>query len=124
MDFIPKEMQPIAGTEGAYYRRRQLMRQLPVYDQDPFQCHALSESEMKSMQEFIRKYKTDMLGVGEVALPGQAAGTKDNVNQRQTTDAQGQFSNGKIIKEKPQDSPAAPNGTLAESQQEDKYVSG
>lgn len=121
MDFIPKEIQPIAGTEGAYYRRRQLMRQLPVYDQDPFQCHALSESEMKSMQEFIRKYKTDMLGVGEVALPGQAAGTKDNVNQRQTTEAQGQFSNGKIVKEKPQDSPAAPNGTLAETQQEDKY---
>lgn len=35
MELIPKERQPVTGTEGALYRRRQLMHQLPIYDQDP-----------------------------------------------------------------------------------------
>ncbi|XP_067854369.1 LIM and cysteine-rich domains protein 1 isoform X2 [Heptranchias perlo] len=119
MEFIPKEMQPIAGTEGAYYRRRRLMRQLPVYDQDPFQCHALSGSEVRGMEEFVRKYKSDVLGVGEVALPGQAGTAKEEAQQK--TEATGQFTNGKVAKEKPQEVPTAPNGTLGESHQKDEY---
>ncbi|XP_069722111.1 LIM and cysteine-rich domains protein 1 [Phaenicophaeus curvirostris] len=77
MELIPKEMQPVAGTEGAYYRRRQLMRQLPLYDQDPSQCCSLTESELKLMEDFVKKYKADALGVGEVALPGQGGGGKE-----------------------------------------------
>ncbi|XP_029457313.1 LIM and cysteine-rich domains protein 1 isoform X2 [Rhinatrema bivittatum] len=77
MELIPKERQPVAGMEGAYYRRRQLMRQLPIYDQDPSQCHGLSEDEHTVMEEFIKKYKNDVLGVGEVALPGQASTGKE-----------------------------------------------
>ncbi|XP_062977573.1 LIM and cysteine-rich domains protein 1 isoform X1 [Elgaria multicarinata webbii] len=76
MELISKEMQPVAGTEGAYYRRRRLMRQLPIYDQDPSHCRGLLESEIKFMEDFVKKYKNEALGVGEVALPGQGGITK------------------------------------------------
>ncbi|XP_048404110.2 LIM and cysteine-rich domains protein 1 isoform X1 [Stegostoma tigrinum] len=121
MELIPKEMQPIAGTEGAYYRRKQLMRQLPVYDQDPFQCHALSESEVKSMEEFVRKYKNESLGVGEVALPGQVGSAKEKANPKQKNEAAGQFSNGKTAKGDPRDGPASTNGTPPEAQERNEY---
>nr|XP_033782236.1 LIM and cysteine-rich domains protein 1 isoform X1 [Geotrypetes seraphini] len=81
MELIPKEMQPVAGMEGAYYRRRQLMRQLPIYDQDPTQCKGLSEDQHKVMEEFVKRYKSDALGVGEVALPGQAGTGKEEGKQ-------------------------------------------
>ncbi|KAL8212660.1 UNVERIFIED_CONTAM: LIM and cysteine-rich domains protein 1 [Gekko kuhli] len=77
MELISKEMQPVAGTEGAYYRRRRMMRQLPIYDQDPFHCRGLSENEVKLMEDFVKQYKSEALGVGEVALPGQGGATKD-----------------------------------------------
>ncbi|XP_061864546.1 LIM and cysteine-rich domains protein 1 [Colius striatus] len=77
MELIPKEMQPVAGTEGACYRRRQLMRQLPLYDQDPAQCRGLAEPELKLMEDFVKKYKAEALGVGEVALPGQGGSGKE-----------------------------------------------
>ncbi|XP_062441960.1 LIM and cysteine-rich domains protein 1 isoform X1 [Rhea pennata] len=85
MELIPKEMQPVAGTEGAYYRRRQLMRQLPIYDQDPSQCRGLAEGEAKLMEDFVKKYKADALGVGEVALPGQGGSTKEDGKQQDKT---------------------------------------
>ncbi|XP_010015246.1 PREDICTED: LIM and cysteine-rich domains protein 1 [Nestor notabilis] len=82
MELIPKEMQPVAGTEGAYYRRRQLMRQLPLYDQDPSQCRGLAEGELKLMEDFVKKYKAEALGVGEVALPGQGGAGKEEGKQQ------------------------------------------
>lgn len=81
MSLISKEMQPVAGTEGAYYRRRRLMRQLPLYDQDPSQCRGLSENEIKLMEEFIKQYKDNALGVGEVALLGQGGAAKEEGKQ-------------------------------------------
>ncbi|NXD75218.1 LMCD1 protein, partial [Halcyon senegalensis] len=88
MELIPKEMQPVAGTDGAYYRRRQLMRQLPLYDQDPSQCRGLAEGELKLMEDFVKKYKAEALGVGEVALPGQGGGGKEEGKpQDKSTDA-------------------------------------
>ncbi|XP_053576757.1 LIM and cysteine-rich domains protein 1 isoform X2 [Bombina bombina] len=69
MELIPKKMQPIAGTEGAHYRRRQLVKQLPAYDQDPEQCQGLSEQERLVMEGFVKQYKEQVLGVAEVALP-------------------------------------------------------
>ncbi|XP_064823552.1 LIM and cysteine-rich domains protein 1 [Oncorhynchus masou masou] len=72
MALIPEEKRPVAGTEGATYRRRQLMRQLPVYDQDPSLCHgSLSEDQLQAMSVFMKRYKEEALGVGEVALPGE-----------------------------------------------------
>uniref|UniRef100_A0A674EMD3 LIM and cysteine-rich domains 1 n=1 Tax=Salmo trutta TaxID=8032 RepID=A0A674EMD3_SALTR len=72
MALVPEEKRPVAGTEGAMYRRRQLMRQLPVYDLNPSQCHGpLSEDQLQAMSVFMKRYKEEALGVGEVALPGE-----------------------------------------------------
>lgn len=67
----------MTGTEGALYRRRQLMHQLPIYDQDPSRCRGLVENELKAMEEFVKQYKSEALGVGEVALPGQGGLPKE-----------------------------------------------
>ncbi|XP_066899674.1 LIM and cysteine-rich domains protein 1 isoform X3 [Kogia breviceps] len=83
MELIPKEKQPVTGTEGAYYRRRQLLRQLPVYDQDPSRCRGLLENELKAMEEFVKQYKSEALGVGEVALPGQGGLPKEEGKQQE-----------------------------------------
>uniref|UniRef100_A0A6G1RDW9 LIM and cysteine rich domains 1 n=1 Tax=Hypotaenidia okinawae TaxID=2861861 RepID=A0A6G1RDW9_9GRUI len=83
MELLPKEMQPVAGTDGAFYRRRQLMRQLPMYDQDPSQCRGLAEGELKLMEDFVKKYKAEALGVGEVALPGQGGVGKEEKESRE-----------------------------------------
>lgn len=53
------------------------MRQLPLYDQDPSQCCGLAEGELKLMEDFVKKYKAEALGVGEVALPGQGGSGKE-----------------------------------------------
>ncbi|TKC45204.1 hypothetical protein EI555_017515, partial [Monodon monoceros] len=83
MELIPKEKQPVTGTEGAYYRRRQLLRQLPIYDQDPSRCRGLLENELKVMEEFVKQYKSEALGVGEVALPGQGGLPKEEGKQQE-----------------------------------------
>ncbi|XP_065498486.1 LIM and cysteine-rich domains protein 1 [Caloenas nicobarica] len=98
MELIPKEMQPVAGTDGACYRRRQLMRQLPLYDQDPAQCRGLADGEQQLMEDFVKKYKAEALGVGEVALPGQASGKEEGKAQDKS-----------IAADKP---PEATNGAL------------
>ncbi|OWK51777.1 Testin [Lonchura striata] len=70
MQMLPKEKQPVAGSEGAQYRKKQLAKQLPAHDQDPSKCHELSPSEVKHMEQFVKKYKREALGVGDVKLPG------------------------------------------------------
>ncbi|KAE8612087.1 hypothetical protein XENTR_v10012715 [Xenopus tropicalis] len=72
MELIPKNMQPVAGTEGAHYRRVQLLRQLPPYDHNPDLCQGLSERERTAMEDFVKRYKEQALGVAEVALPCSA----------------------------------------------------
>lgn len=69
MQMLPKEKQPVAGSEGAQYRKKQLAKQLPAHDQDPSKCHELSPKEVKEMEQFVKKYKNEALGVGDVKLP-------------------------------------------------------
>lgn len=69
MQMLPKEKQPVAGSEGAQYRKKQLAKQLPAHDQDPSKCHELTPSEVKQMEQFVKKYKNEALGVGDVKLP-------------------------------------------------------
>ncbi|XP_054475721.1 testin [Anoplopoma fimbria] len=73
IELLPPEKRPVAGTEGAAYRRQQMARQLPEHDQDPSKCHELSPAEVKQMQQFVRKYKDEALGVGDVMLPEEMA---------------------------------------------------
>ncbi|XP_026058246.1 testin-like [Carassius auratus] len=69
MELLPPEQRPIAGTAGADYRKKQMAKQLPDHDQDPERCHELSPGEVKQMQQYVRKYKDEALGVGDIALP-------------------------------------------------------
>ncbi|CAM9963746.1 unnamed protein product [Lampetra fluviatilis] len=71
IELLPRDKQPIEGSQGAMYRRRQLARQLPEHDQDPSRCHDLSAAEVKQMEDFVKKYKAEALGVGDVMLPHQ-----------------------------------------------------
>lgn len=73
IELLPPEKRPVAGTEGAVYRRQQMARQLPEHDQDPSRCHELSPAEVKKMEQFVRKYKEEALGVGDVLLPEEMA---------------------------------------------------
>lgn len=72
MELLPEQRRPVAGTEGALHRRRQLMRQLPQHDHDPAHCHNLSEAELQAMAAHVSNFKEHVLGVGEVALPGES----------------------------------------------------
>lgn len=73
IELLPPEKRPVAGTEGAVYRRQQMARQLPEHDQDPSRCHELTPAEVKQMLQYIRKYKDEALGVGDVMLPEDIA---------------------------------------------------
>lgn len=69
MELLPPEQRPIAGSAGADYRKKQMAKQLPDHDQDPERCHELSPSEVKLMQQYVRKYKDEALGVGDITVP-------------------------------------------------------
>ncbi|XP_017330144.1 testin [Ictalurus punctatus] len=69
MELLPPERRPIAGTQGADYRKKQMAKQLPEHDQDPVRCHELSPGEVKQMQQYVRKYKDEALGIGDLTLP-------------------------------------------------------
>lgn len=71
MELLPPERRPIAGTQGADYRKKQMAKQLPEHDQDPERCHELSPAEVKQMQQYVRKYKDEALGIGDLTLPEQ-----------------------------------------------------
>ncbi|XP_054878682.1 testin [Poeciliopsis prolifica] len=73
IELLPPEKRPVAGTQGAAYRRQQMDRQLPDHDQDPSKCHELSPEEVKQMQQYVRKCKDEALGVGDVLLPEEVA---------------------------------------------------
>ncbi|XP_056137756.1 testin [Lampris incognitus] len=76
IELLPPEKRPVVGTEGAAYRRQQMARQLPEHDQDPSMCHELSPAEVKKMEQYVRKYKDEALGVGDIRLPEEMALTK------------------------------------------------
>ncbi|KAM8867054.1 LIM and cysteine-rich domains protein 1 isoform 1-T2 [Synchiropus picturatus] len=89
MELLPKNQRPVSGTEGALRRRRQLLSQLPVYDLDPMKCQSLSsEDEISSMLLFVQHYKREVLGVGEVGLPGEGGALIQAANQRAAKDVQ------------------------------------
>jgi hypothetical protein len=110
MELIPKEKQPVTGTEGAFYRRHQLMRQLPIYDQDPSRCRGLLETELKAMEEFVKQYKSEALGVGEVALPGQGGLPKEEGKPQEKLEGA-------------ETTAPTTNGSLGEPSKEVEYVS-
>lgn len=73
IQLLPPERRPIAGTAGAEYRKQQMARQLPEHDQEPSCCHDLSPGEVKVMQQYVKKCKTEALGMGDLKLPEEMA---------------------------------------------------
>ncbi|XP_002123524.2 testin [Ciona intestinalis] len=63
---LPKDKQPIVGTAEAKHRKKQLMRQLPSHDQEPSECHDLTEQETKEMSLFVKQYREKALGVAKI----------------------------------------------------------
>lgn len=87
MELIPKKLQPVAGTEGAHYRRLQLVKQLLAYDFDPHYCKGLSEDEKPLMEAFVKQNKENVMGVAEVALPCSAKQEEKEANGTKTTNS-------------------------------------
>lgn len=67
MNGLPHDKRPLTGDSGAQYRKKQLMRQLPSHDQNPDECHDLSEAEKREMEVFVKHYRERALGVARVA---------------------------------------------------------
>ncbi|XP_049588951.1 LIM and cysteine-rich domains protein 1 [Syngnathus scovelli] len=87
MELIPECQRPISGTGGAVLRRRQLLGQLPAYDQDPMTCQSLAgDDEVSAMLLFVKRYKLEALGVGEVALPSDSQALREAANQREANE--------------------------------------
>ncbi|XP_032746639.1 testin-like [Rattus rattus] len=68
MQVLLDEKEPVSDSEEAQYWKKQLAKQLPSHDQDPSKCHELSPEEVKEMEQFVKKYKNEALGVGDMKL--------------------------------------------------------
>lgn len=66
MESLPPEVKPKVGSDGAKYRRKQMMYQLPIHDHDENYCDSLSEPEKASMRQFCDDRNQNALGVGDV----------------------------------------------------------
>jgi hypothetical protein len=44
---LPSNVLPVAGSDGAKQRHRNLEQQFPVHDVDPDQCHELTATELE-----------------------------------------------------------------------------
>ncbi|XP_076012493.1 LIM and cysteine-rich domains protein 1 isoform X2 [Genypterus blacodes] len=95
MELLPECWRPVSGTDGALERRKQLLSQLPAYDQDPMQCQSLASQD------------EEVLGVGEVALPGEGEALRETAIQRRAKEC----SEGKAAPEHQDHEPTHSNTT-------------
>ena len=66
MEAISSQVEPKIGSDGAKYRRKQMMYQLPIHDHDENYCDNLTEPEKASMRQFCEDRNQNALGVGDV----------------------------------------------------------
>ncbi|XP_050737887.1 uncharacterized protein LOC127009154 isoform X3 [Eriocheir sinensis] len=67
MALLPKEKRPVAGSEAAKERRKQLEQQLPLYDMDASQrCENMPAEELQSFEAYLERIKTQVAGQGIV----------------------------------------------------------
>ncbi|KAG7278225.1 hypothetical protein CRUP_012721, partial [Coryphaenoides rupestris] len=96
MSLLPEGGGAVWGEEGSLARRRRLQEQLPPHDVDPMLCKGLlSDQEISSMLLFVRSYKQEVLGVGEVALAGEGRALMEAANQRRARETKDQETNSK-----------------------------
>ncbi|KAF2896286.1 hypothetical protein ILUMI_09893 [Ignelater luminosus] len=63
---LPVNLLPIKGSAAAQERKQLLQKQIPLHDIDPTLCHALSENEVKQMNDYIAHVKQNSVGVGHI----------------------------------------------------------
>nr|XP_045581201.1 uncharacterized protein LOC123744999 [Procambarus clarkii]XP_045581202.1 uncharacterized protein LOC123744999 [Procambarus clarkii]XP_045581203.1 uncharacterized protein LOC123744999 [Procambarus clarkii] len=67
MALLPPEKRPVAGSEAAKERRRQLEQQIPLYDMDEAQrCDNMPAEELQCFHAFLERIKTQVAGQGLV----------------------------------------------------------
>jgi hypothetical protein len=66
MQLLPSDKLPISGTEGAYYRRKQLEKQVPLHDFNANVCHDLTVEEADAMGSYLKNLKENAVGQGLV----------------------------------------------------------
>lgn len=109
IELLPVQCRPVSGTQGALERSRQLQRQLPVYDQDPMKCCSLStDDQICAMLLFVKHYKQEVLGVGEVGLPGEGGALREAANLRAAKEQEG--ANQSVTKEEKEHNTTSTNG--------------
>ncbi|CAL8336700.1 unnamed protein product [Merluccius merluccius] len=100
MSLLPEGGGAVWGEEGSLARRRRLQEQLPPHDVDPMLCQGLlSDQEISSMLLFVRSYKQEVLGVGEVAFAGEGGALMEAANQRSAKEAKDQGSTDTMAEE-------------------------
>ncbi|KAF5284266.1 hypothetical protein FQR65_LT00267 [Abscondita terminalis] len=62
----PINMLPIKGSPAAQERKQLLQKQIPLHDIDPSLCHALTDNEIKKMNDYIAHVKQNSVGVGNI----------------------------------------------------------
>ncbi|NP_001107222.1 testis derived transcript-like [Rattus norvegicus] len=90
-NYMAKEKLSLSGSWATQYLKKQLSKQLPAHDQDPSKCHELSPNEVREMEQFIKKYKNEALGVGAMKHLSEVNDQGDKVQNparvRNTTSA-------------------------------------
>ncbi|XP_063861720.1 LIM domain-containing protein 1-like isoform X3 [Scylla paramamosain] len=67
MALLPPEKRPVAGSEAAKERRKQLEQQVPLYDMDASQrCENMPTEELQSFEAYMERIRTQVAGQGIV----------------------------------------------------------
>lgn len=67
MELLPPDKRPIAGSEAAKARRRQLEQQVPLYDMDAAQrSDSLPPEELQNFLAYLERIRTQVAGQGTV----------------------------------------------------------
>ncbi|KAK4878724.1 hypothetical protein RN001_011230 [Aquatica leii] len=63
---LPINLLPIKGSPAAQERKQLLQKQIPLHDIDPALCHALSDHEIKQMNDYVAHVKQNSVGMGHI----------------------------------------------------------
>lgn len=63
---------PVAGSDAAAKRKKQLEFQIPVHDLDPNLCDNLTEKEEEQLNQYVSKIKENCVGQGNIVRIGSS----------------------------------------------------
>ncbi|KAB0792372.1 hypothetical protein PPYR_14331 [Photinus pyralis] len=77
---LPVNLLPIKGSYAAQERKQLLQKQIPLHDIDPALCHALSDSEVKQMNDYIAHVKQSSVGIGHIIKLNDLLKKRESLN--------------------------------------------